>query len=321
MRKTAGPREGRGKEKGERSLIYTVTLNPAIDCVTELDALAAGRIHRARRQEIQCGGKGINVSVLLGRLGVENTALGFIAGFTGDALESGLCRMGVRTDFTRLQSGMTRVNIKLRDGRETDVNAPGPVPDAAARAALAARLAALGAGDTVVFAGSLPRGMDEDTYADLSAPLAGRGVRVVVDAAGGALRRTLPLSPFLIKPNREELSGLFGRALTGRAEIEDCARCLRDEGARNVLVSLAEEGALLIDETGRARFQAAPRGAARNSVGAGDSMVAGFLAGLARTGDTGQALRWGVAAGSATAFSVGLAEAKAIERALASLPQ
>lgn len=288
-------------------MIYTVTYNPSLDYRARMDAIEWGAVNRAKETQLQCGGKGINVSVVLTRLGVENTALGFLAGFTGDAVERELHRMGVQTDMIRLQSGMTRINLKLCDARETEINGTGPCPDTAALAALTEKLSVLGAQDTLVLAGSLPAGLPPDTYGAVLRGLAGRGVRTVVDAAGKTLWEALCHRPFLVKPNREELSGLVGRDLRSKEEIADGARRLQAQGARNVLVSLAGDGALLLDETGRIWACGAPRGTVRDSVGAGDSMVAGFFAEYLRSGNAGAALGMGVAAGSATAFSDGLA--------------
>lgn len=297
-------------------MIYTVTLNPSIDCVMELDGIARGRVNRARTQAVHCGGKGVNVSLLLTRLGVENTALGFAAGFTGEAFGRELVRQGVRADFLRLPEGLTRINVKLRDGTETEINGPGPCPDAASLAALRERLASLGPDDTLVLAGSLPAGLPDNTYETFLALTQRRGVRAVVDTSGKALRRTLPYRPFLIKPNLAELEGLFGISCAARPQMEQCARRLQREGARSVLVSLAGDGAFLLDETGKSHFATAPRGVVRNSVGAGDAMVAGFLTGWQRTGDYAAALRWGIAAGSATAFTTGIAQKEDVLRFL-----
>lgn len=302
-------------------MVYTVTYNPSLDYAMRLDAVAWGGVNRARETRLRCGGKGVNVSVLLTRLGVENTALGFAAGFTGDAFLQELRRLGVRAEFIRLKSGLTRVNVKLRDTRDTEINAAGPCPDAEESAALALKLSALAAGDTLVLSGSLPEGMPPDTYRNVLRSLAGRGARAVVDAAGAALWDALPERPFLVKPNRDELSVLAHRALRTERELADGARALQERGARNVLVSLGADGALLLDETGGILFCGAPRGDARDAVGAGDSMVAGFLAEYLRAGDFSAALRMGVAAGSATAFSDSLAGREEILNLLLKTPE
>ncbi|MCI2048051.1 MAG: 1-phosphofructokinase [Faecalibacterium sp.] len=302
-------------------MIFTVTLNPAVDYVVHLPGtLRQGSVNRAAAAEIQFGGKGINVSLVLRALGAENTALGFTAGHTGEWLAEALAQQGLHTDFIRLPAGETRINVKLKAGTETDVNAAGPAIPPEAMAALREKLAALGKGDTLVLAGSIPAGLPADTYAALAKGCTSRGVSLIVDAEGEALLQALSCRPFCIKPNREELGGLFGRALRTDTEVAACAEALRQKGARNVLVSLGGEGALLLDETGQMHRTFAPAGTVKNSVGAGDSMVAGFLAGWRATGSYAEALRWGAAAGSATAFSEGLADGESIRKLLAALP-
>lgn len=301
------------------SPVYTVTLNPSIDCVMGLDSWEQGAVNRAKYQMVLCGGKGVNVSLLLTRLGVPNTALGFAAGFTGDALLAELARLGVYTDFIRLSDGLTRINVKLKSERETEINGAGAAPDAAAMACLREKLAALPAGSVLVLSGSLPAGLPDDTYAGLIAALDGQDVSVVLDASGASLKQALSCRPFLVKPNGDELGALLGRKIRTRDEAAACAGELKVAGARNVLVSLAGEGAVLLDETGAVHASAAPRGTVRSSVGAGDSMIAGFLTGWLRSGDYETALRCGVAAGSATAFSYGIAQAGDVEAQLRAL--
>lgn len=298
-------------------MILTVTCNPALDCAMELSGLEPGATNRARTQTLRAGGKGLNVSLVLRELGFASVATGFVAGFTGDALESEARRMGLETDFVHLAAGMTRVNVKLTAaGVETEVNGPGCAPDEAARAALAAKVSALGAGDVLVLAGSVPPGVEDDYYAGLLAPLEGRGVLTAVDASGEALRRALACRPFLVKPNLAELEQLVGVRLEAEADVLGAARRMRQLGARNVLVSLGADGSLLLGEDGAHRRLRSPRGIVRGTVGAGDSMVAGFLAGWLERGDCAFAHRLGAAAGSATAFSDGLARADAIRRLL-----
>lgn len=297
-------------------MIYTVTFNPAIDYVVWLDRLEAGAINRARQELIQFGGKGINVSVMLGRLGVASRALGFLAGFTGQAVEQGLAQEGVETDFIHLAQGVTRINVKVKGKEETELNGRGPDIGGPALEQLFAKLDGLGSQDLLVLAGSIPASLPSDIYEQILARLDGRDVRVVVDAEGDLLSRVLPYRPFLIKPNSLELEGIFGRQLHSQQEIHTCAAVLQQRGARNVLVSMAGDGAILLDEQGGFHCLAAPRGQVRNSVGSGDSMVAGFLAGWLRTGSYAQALRIGTATGSATAFSDGLATRAAVEQLL-----
>lgn len=294
-------------------MIYTVTFNPAIDYVVWLDRLEPGSINRARQELIQFGGKGINVSVVLGNLGVDNRALGFLAGFTGQAVEQGLAQMGVQTDFIHLEAGVTRINVKIKGGEETELNGRGPDIDPAALGQLFEKLDGLAGPDVLVLAGSIPASLPSDVYEQIMARLDGKGVRVVVDAEGELLSKVLRYRPFLIKPNNLELGGIFGRELHTQEEIRACAAALQERGARNVLVSMAGDGAILLDEQGGFHQIAAPQGTVRNSVGAGDSMVAGFLAGYLQSGSFEQALRMGAATGSATAFSDGLATRETVE--------
>lgn len=288
-------------------MVYTVTFNPALDYVVRLDALRTGGVNRARSEALQFGGKGVNVSAVLHTLGVETVALGFLAGFVGQALEETLRKSGVPTDFIHLDAGMTRINVKIKAGEETEINGRGPHIPPKALEALFQKLDRLKDGDVLDLSGSIPASLPQDIYQTILARLEGRGVLTAVDAAGELLLAALPYRPFLIKPNGHELEELFGTVLNTDGEMETCARRLQDRGARNVLVSLAGEGSLLLDETGRCHRLGAPKGTVRNSVGAGDSMVAGFLAGWLETGDYAAAHRLGSAAGSATAFSDTLA--------------
>lgn len=289
-------------------MIYTVTLNPAIDYVMQLgDTLQPGAVNRAGHTAYQFGGKGINVSTVLHNLGVDSVAMGFAAGFTGDELERALVRMGLRTDFVRLPAGHTRINVKLSSGQETEINAPGPDIPEESVSELLRKLDRLAPGDILVLAGSIPPSLPEDIYHQILSALEGRNILTVVDTSGNALRTALPHRPFLIKPNLNELCQLAGRKLTEERDLAAYAAALQREGARNVLVSMAAEGSLLLDETGTLHRLSAPKGSVRNSVGAGDSMVAGFLAGWLASGDYSTAHRLGAAAGSASAFSDGLA--------------
>lgn len=299
-------------------MIYTVTFNPAIDYVVHTEEIKLGATNRSVREEMYFGGKGINVSIVLRALGVESKALGFTAGFTGEAIEKGLSEMGIATDFVRLQTGNSRINVKIKAAEETELNGQGPDIDEAAIAALFEKLERLSAGDTLVLAGSIPASLPSDIYERILERLSGRDITFVVDATKELLRNVVKFRPFLIKPNKEELSELFGAALCTDEEIERCARRLWNMGAVNVLVSMAGEGALLIDEFGKTHRCGVCKGTVRNSVGAGDSMVAGFLAG-AKSGDYGYALRLGTAAGGATAFSDGLCDREKIEQLLETL--
>lgn len=288
-------------------MVYTVTFNPALDYVVRVDGFQVGEVNRTSREEIQLGGKGINVSTVLSHLGVENVALGFLAGFTGQALEEGLRREGIHTDFIWLEQGLTRINVKIKAGQESEINGQGPNIDAAALDQLFRKLDKLERDDVLIVSGSVPSTLPGDVYEQILARLQGRGIHFVVDATRDLLCNVLPYHPFLIKPNNIELGEIFGRTLHTDEEIRDCAAQLQQRGARNVLVSMAGDGSLLLDETGACYRLGVPKGQVRNSVGAGDSMVAGFVAGWLKTGDYAYAQRLGAAAGSATAFSDGLA--------------
>ncbi|MDD6649938.1 MAG: 1-phosphofructokinase [Subdoligranulum variabile] len=298
-------------------MIYTVTFNPAIDYVVRLgNPLQPGAVNRAAGEDCVLGGKGINVSGVLAQLGVESVALGFIAGETGAWLERGLTAQGLHTDFIWLENGMTRINVKIKAGQETELNGAGPNIPESAMQALETKLDALQKDDVLILAGSIPACLPQSTYERLLARLQGRGVRAVVDATQDLLLKVLPYKPFLIKPNNHELSEIVGHELTTDDEIVAAAAGLQAQGACNVLVSMAGDGALLLDENGAVHRIGCPKGKVVNSVGAGDSMVAGFVAGYLRTGDYRYALRLGTACGSATAFSVGLATKEKINELL-----
>ena len=302
------------------SVIYTVTFNPAIDYVVYLDgSLKLGDINRNRSEAFQFGGKGINVSNVLKTLGHDTVALGFVAGFTGDGLENGLRDMGLATDFIYVKEGMTRINVKVKAAEETEINGIGPIITDEDMQALIRQLDQIGPEDTLVFSGSIPGCLAGDTYEKLMAHLDGRGIRIAVDATRDLLVNVLKYHPFLIKPNNHELGEIFGKVLKTDGEIIDCAKKLQEMGGRNILVSMAGDGALLLDEAGNSHRIGCPKGKVVNSVGAGDSMVAGFLAGYLETGDYSYALKLGTATGSATAFSIGLASKPDIDALLATL--
>ena len=302
-------------------MIYTVTFNPAIDYVVRLDRpLAVGEVNRAKGEDCVLGGKGVNVSGVLAQLGCESVALGFVAGETGAWLERGLAAQGLRTDFVHLAHGMTRINVKIKAGQETELNGAGPDIPESAMQELEAKLDRLQKDDVLVLAGSIPVSLAQTTYERLLARLAGRGVRAVVDATRDLLVNVLPYQPFLIKPNNHELSEIAGVPLESDEEITAAARDLQTKGARNVLVSMAGDGALLLDENGGVHRIGCPKGKVVNSVGAGDSMVAGFVAGYRQSGgDYDAALKLGTACGSATAFSLGLATRADIDTLLAEM--
>ncbi|MCI9072717.1 MAG: 1-phosphofructokinase [Lachnospiraceae bacterium] len=303
-------------------MIYTVTFNPAIDYLAYVEEMRPGNVNRLQSEEIHCGGKGINVSQVLREFGIPSRALGFVAGFTGKALEEGVAGNGIETDFVHLERGCTRINVKIKSGLETDLNGRGPEVEEKDLARLHEKLEVLQDGDLLVLAGSIPGGLQKDVYGRILERLSGKKIRAVVDAAGELLLNTLKHRPFLIKPNHQELGDLFGLSLSGVDQILTYAGKLKEMGAVNVLVSMAGDGAVLLDEGGRVHRCGACRGRVRNSVGAGDSMVAGFLAGLftgSPPGDYAYALKLGTAAGGATAFSDGLARREEIEALLAQL--
>ena len=288
-------------------MIYTVTFNPAIDYVVRLDSVTAGGTNRAKSEQIYFGGKGINVSLVLAELGIKSVALGFAAGFTGRAIEDGVRSRGVNTDFIHLESGCSRINVKIKAGEETEINGQGPMISESAAAQLYGKLGGLKDGDVLVLAGSIPDSLPEDTYEKILRHISGRKIRTVVDATGRLLLNVLKYKPFLVKPNDRELGGMFGTELKTIDEIIEHAYKLNEMGAVTVLVSMAGDGAVLIDESGALHRCGACRGEVRKSVGAGDSMVAGFIAGVS-DGDYEYALKLGTACGGATAFSDDLAK-------------
>lgn len=288
-------------------MIYTVTFNPAIDYVVELVSFNIGEVNRTTREYMNLGGKGVNVSRVLTNLEIPNTALGFVAGFTGEALKTGLGEMGVKTDFIKLKEGNTRINVNIKGISETDINARGPEISDEAIEELYSKLDNLKDGDILVLAGSIPASLPSDMYERIMSRLYGKGIRFVVDATKDLLMKSLKYEPFLIKPNNHELGEIFGLQLKNDDEIIYYARELKKKGAKNVLVSMAGDGAVLVDENNIAHRIGTPKGKVVNSVGAGDSMVAGFLAGYLEKGDYQHALKMGTASGSASAFSEGLA--------------
>lgn len=299
-------------------MVYTVTFNPAVDYIVHTKELRAGATNRSDSEEIYFGGKGINVSIVLSELGVKSKALGFVAGFTGAAIERGVSEKGIDADFVHLSGGFSRINVKIKSDEETELNGQGPkIPDEAVQQ-LFAKLDELQDGDTLVLAGSIPSSLPSDIYERILARLSGRKIRAVVDATKDLLVKVLKYQPFLIKPNNFELGEIFGVELHTADEIVKYAEKLHEMGARNVLVSMAGDGAVLLDETGKTHVCGVCRGTVKNSVGAGDSMVAGFIAGCEKAGYE-YALKLGTAAGGATAFSEGLATKEKINELLAQL--
>lgn len=295
-------------------MIYTVTLNPALDYVMKVGALRYDDINRSKEEMLYYGGKGINVSVILTRLGIENKALGFVAGFTGEELERMLKGDGVNCDFNRLKSGNTRINVKIKADTELDINAQGPDISEDEIKELFEKLDEIKDGDFLVLAGSVPSTLPADIYERILKRLSGRGVNFVVDATGDLLLNVLKYKPFLVKPNHHELGDLFSVKTKTDEEIEKYARKLQKMGARNVLVSRSKDGAMLIDENGGVFKIENAEGKLVNSVGCGDSMVGGFIAGYIQKKDYSHALRLGAVCGNATAFSEGLADKAEIDR-------
>ncbi len=288
-------------------MVYTVTFNPAIDYVVRLDGVIAGGVNRTRSEQIYCGGKGINVSLVLSELGIRSKALGFVAGFTGRAIEDGVRARGVESDFVQLEEGCSRINVKIKAGEETEINGQGPRITEKAIGQLYEKLGELKDGDILVLAGSIPDSLPGDIYEKILEYVSDKKIRVVVDATKELLLNVLKYKPFLIKPNNHELGEMFGKELKTVDEIVEHAKKLKEMGAVNVLISMAGDGAVLVDEQGKVHRCGVCSGQVRNSVGAGDSMVAGFIAGSAE-GDYEYALKLGTATGGATAFSDELAK-------------
>lgn len=293
-------------------MIYTVTCNPSLDYIVSVENFRLGLTNRTETERILPGGKGLNVSMVLQNLGIESTALGFVAGFTGEEIVRRAEETGIRTDLIRLEEGYSRINLKLKSIEGTEINGCGPAIGERYVRCLMEKLDVLGTGDVLVLAGSIPKSMSGDLYQKIMKRLAGRGVRIVVDAAGELLVNILEYRPFLIKPNHRELGEIFGAEPATRTEAAPYAQRLREMGAVNVLVSMAGEGAVLAAGDGKTYAAPAPEGELINAVGAGDSMVAGFLAGWMEKKDYGHAFRMGVAAGSASAFSELLATGEEI---------
>ena len=295
-------------------MIYTVTFNPALDYVVRTGKIVEGKTNRSLSEELYFGGKGINVSLVLKALAVDSTALGFVAGFTGEALSAYLVQQGVKTDFVRLDTGMTRINIKLKGETETEINASGPDVGEKALATFFEKLELLKDGDTLVLAGSVPKSLPKDIYEQVLKRLSDREIKAVVDAEGQLLTSALKYRPYLIKPNRDELEAIVGKKLQNDGEIAEAADKLRAEGAMNVLVSLGADGALLVDEYGKTHRAYSRSIKAVNTVGAGDSAVAGFIVGAKK--DYEAALKYAVACGTATASLPCLADKETIARFL-----
>ena len=299
-------------------MIYTVTFNPAIDYVVHTDDMKTGSVNRSSKEEIYFGGKGINVSWVLSELGIKSKALGFVEGFTGKAIEDGIKTKGIETDFVHLEKGFSRINVKIKSSEETELNGQGPVITDEAIKELYSKLDKLENGDTLILAGSIPNTLPSDIYEKILEYISSKDIKIVVDATKDLLLKVLKFKPFLIKLNNHELGEMFGVELKTNEEIIKYARRLKDMGAVNVLISMAGDGAILIDKDDNVHTCGVCKGKVKNSVGAGDSMVAGFVAGSV-DGDYEYALKLGTASGGATAFSDGLATKDEIFRLLEQL--
>lgn len=302
---------------GKDEMIYTVTFNPSLDYIVSVDDFKLGLTNRTSSELMLPGGKGINVSTVLMNLGIGNTALGFTAGFVGEEIIRRLQEMGVKSDFIQIEEGVSRINVKLKSIDGTEINGAGPVISKDKVEELMKKLDMLGERDVLFLAGSIPSSMPDDMYEQIMARLEGKGVMIVVDATKDLLLNVLKYHPFLIKPNNHELGEIFGVELKTREEVAPYAKKLQEKGARNVLISMAGEGAVLVAENGEVFDEPAPKGTLVNGVGAGDSMVAGFMAGWMEKQEYEHAFHMGIAAGSASAFSENLAteeEIKAVYR-------
>lgn len=300
-------------------MIYTVTFNPSLDYIVSADNFTLGKVNRTNKEIMFPGGKGINVSIVLGNLGLESTILGFCAGFTGNEIKRLVRNMGLNEELIDIDDGMSRINVKLKSNEETELNGMGPVIGSAQIDELGRKLDTLKAGDILVLAGSIPSSMPEDIYSKIMEKLQGRGIMIAVDATKDLLMNVMPYHPFVVKPNNYELGEIFGVELENKQQVAEYAKKLQEKGARNVIVSMAGDGAVMVTEDGQVFESEAPKGKVVNSVGAGDSMVAGFLYGYMKTGDYKQAFKYGISSGSASAFSENLATKEEVEKILETL--
>ena len=295
-------------------MIYTVTFNPSLDYIVSVPGFELGKTNRTESEQLLPGGKGINVSILLNHIGIESTALGFCAGFTGEEIKRQLQVQGIHTDFIQMENGCARINLKLQNVEGTEINGMGPAISAEKTKELLERLDVLKEGDVLVLAGSIPASMPDDMYRNIAARMEGKKILLAVDATKDLLVNVLEYHPFVIKPNNHELGEIFGVNLSTKESVVPYAKKLQEKGARNVLISMAGEGAVLVSEDKSVFMAEAPKGTLINGVGAGDSMVAGFLAGWMKSHNYKEAFRMGVACGSASAFSEYLADSEMIEK-------
>jgi 1-phosphofructokinase len=305
--------------KGDDRMIYTVTFNPSLDYIVRVKDFQTGKVNRTNYEQILGGGKGVNVSIVLGNLGHESTTLGFTGGFTGDALKQLLWKQGVKTDFIEVEEGFTRINVKMKSDQETEINGQGPKITPQNVETLFTKLDGLNDGDILVISGSIPNTLPDDMYERIMQRLQNKKIEIIVDATQDLLVNVLKYHPYLIKPNNHELGEIFGVELKTRKEVIPFAKKLQEMGARNVLISMAGEGAVFISENGDVKESEAPKGKVINSVGAGDSMVAGFITGMIETQDYEKAFRMGICTGSASAFSENLATREEVNELLKTL--
>ena len=301
-------------------MIYTVTFNPSLDYIVRVEDFKTGQVNRTYYEQILGGGKGVNVSIVLGNLGHESTTLGFTGGFTGDALKQLLWKQGVKTDFIEVKEGFTRINVKMKSAQETEINGQGPKITPENVETLFMKLDELKDGDILVISGSIPNTLPNDMYERIMKRLQNKKIEIIVDATNDLLVNVLKYHPYLIKPNNHELGEIFGVELNTRSSVIPFAKKLQEMGARNVLISMAGEGAVFISEMGAVMESEAPKGKVINSVGAGDSMVAGFITGMLETNDYEKAFRMGICTGSASAFSENLATREEVNALLSVLP-
>ena len=294
-------------------MIYTVTFNPCLDYIVGVEDFQLGMTNRTCSEQMFAGGKGINVSIVLKNLGIESTALGFIAGFTGEEIRRKVEKMGITSEFIQLENGFSRINIKLKSIDGTEINGTGPSIGSEELERLLKKLDTLKKGDVLILAGSIPASLPDSIYSDIMERLEEKEVMIVVDATKDLLVNVLKYHPFLIKPNNHELGDIFGVEIRERDQVAPYAKKLQEMGARNVLVSMAGKGAVLLAEDGSVYESPAPKGTLVNGVGAGDSMVAGFMAGWMEKQDYEHAFHMGVATGSASAFSEYLATRPEVE--------
>jgi len=297
-------------------MVYTLTINPSLDYIMEMEDFCVGKMNRSKNEYILPGGKGINVSQVLLQLGIDNVAILPVAGFTGEKLLAMLANNGIKSETVKINKGDTRINVKVLGKEETELNADGPSMESSEKSELFSKLEGLKAGDYLVLSGSVPKNLGSSFYAEIMELLSRKKVSVVVDTIGENLKNALKWHPFLIKPNKEELESLFHEKVNNKEQVLCLAEKLIEMGAENVLVSLGKDGAILLTKEGVVYEKKAPEGIAINSVGAGDSMVAGFLAGFMKTNHMEMALKYGIAAGSASTFSKNLATKQEIDALL-----